>query len=82
MGRRNLRRYKIIFYRVGVDAVIEFGEGPVWIPCEGKAAAFVFLEALKFLDKVEFELRAEPRAKLEGDILMGERSAITSRTGN
>ena len=52
---RDLGRDEMGFHRVGVDAVIELGEGAVEIPREGEAAVFVVLEALEFLDEVELE---------------------------
>ncbi len=51
---------------VGVDAVVELGEGAVEVRGEREATTFVLFEPLKFLDEVEFELGAEPGAKLEG----------------
>ena len=66
---------------IGVDTVIELGEGAVEIPGEGEAAVFVVLEALEFLDEVEFEFRAEPGAKFKSDILVGIRAAIAASAG-
>src|ERR1035438_6625161 len=79
-GRR-LGRDEAGFHRVGVDAVIQFGQGAVEIPGEGEAAVLIVLEPLEFLDEVEFELRAEPRAEFEGDVFVGKRAAIAPSTG-
>jgi len=39
------------FHRVGVDAVIQLGQGAVEIPGEGEAAVLIVLEPLEFLDQ-------------------------------
>ena len=54
-----------------MDAVVDLGEGALEVPIELEAVVFLVLEALEFLDEVEFEFRAEPRAELEGDVLVG-----------
>ena len=58
--RGDLRRNEMGLNRVGVNSVIDLGKGAVEILGERGAAAFVFLEALKFLDEVEFKFGAEP----------------------
>ena len=63
---------------VGVDAVVELREGAVEVPREGEAAAFVLLEALEFLDEVDFEFGADPHAELERNVAMGECAAVAS----
>ena len=40
---------------VGVDAVIDLGEGSLEIPAELEAVVFLVLEALEFDDEVELE---------------------------
>ena len=64
--------------RVGVDAVVDFGELALEIPTELKAVVFVVLEALELLDEVKFELGAELGTEFEGDVLVGVGAAITS----
>ncbi len=64
--------------RVGVDAVVDFGERALEIPTELKAVVFVVLEALELLDEVKFELGAELGTEFEGDVLVGVGAAITS----
>ena len=66
--------------RVGVDAVVDLGEGALEVPIELEPVVFVILEALKFRDEVELELRAEPRAELEGDVLVGVGAAVAAGT--
>ena len=82
LRRCDLWRNEMGFHRVGVDAVIELGQGAVEVPSEGKAAVFVVLEPLEFLDEIELELRAEPRTELEGDVRVGIRAAVPSGAGN
>lgn len=45
---------------VCVDAVVDLGERALEVPIEFEAVVFLILEALEFLDEVEFEFRAEP----------------------
>jgi hypothetical protein len=63
-----------------VDAVIDLCEGALEIPTELEAVVFFVLEALEFLDQVELEFRAEPRAELEGDVLVGVGAAVAAGT--
>ena len=51
LGGGDFGRDEVLFYRVGVDAVVELREGAVEVPREREAAAFVFFEALEFLDE-------------------------------
>ncbi len=74
------RRDEGVLYRVGVDAVIDLCEGALEIPTELEAVVFFVLEALEFLDQVELEFRAEPRAELEGDVLVGVGAAVAAGT--
>jgi hypothetical protein len=48
-------------------AVANFGEGALEIPAEFESVVLVVLEAAEFFDQIDFELRANPHAKLEGD---------------
>ena len=57
---------------------VEFGEGAVEVPREGQAAVFVVFEALEFFDEVDFELRADPHAEFEGDILVCISAAVSA----
>ena len=68
-------------HRVGVDAVVQLRERAVEVPGEGEAAVFVLLEALEFLDEVDFELGADPQAELEGDVAVGESAAVAPGAG-
>ena len=45
---------------VGVDAVVDLGEGALEVPIQLEVVIFVVFEALEFLDEIQFELRAEP----------------------
>ena len=51
----NERRNECLFDGVGVDGVVDLGEGPLELPTEFETVVFVVLEALEFLDEVEFE---------------------------
>jgi hypothetical protein len=59
-------------------AVIELGEGAVEIPREGKAAVFVVLGPLEFLDEVKLEFRRNPGSEFKGNIPVGESAAIAA----
>lgn len=61
---------------VGVEAVIDLRQGAIEVPCEGEAAVFVLLDALEFLDEVDFELGTDPHPELEGDVVVGVGSAV------
>ena len=65
------------FHRVGMNAVIELGQGAVEVPGEGKAAVFVVLEPLKFLDEVEPELDRHPGSEFKSDVLVRVSAAVT-----
>jgi hypothetical protein len=64
-----------------MDAVVQFGKSAVKIPSERETAVFIFLKALKLLDKVKLKLDGDPGSELEGDILMGICAAVTARRG-
>lgn len=66
---------------VGVEPVVDLGEGAVEIPREREAAVLVLLEALEFLDEVDFELGADPHSEFEGDILVGVGAAVATCRG-
>ncbi len=70
------RRDEGFFDGVGVDAVVDLGERALEVPPELETVALVVLETLKFLDEVEFELRAEPRSELESDVLVSVGAAV------
>ncbi len=63
---------------VGVEVVIDLGEGAVEVPGEREAAVFVLLEALEFLDEVELEFDRHPGGEFKGNIGMGVGAAVTS----
>jgi hypothetical protein len=46
------QRMEIGPHRVGMNAVVELGQGAVEIPGKGQAAVFVVLEPLEFLDEI------------------------------
>ena len=81
LRRRDLGRNEMGFHRVGVNAVIELGKGAVEVPGERKAAVFVVLEPLEFLDEVNFEFGAYPHAEFKGDVLVRIGAAIPARAG-
>lgn len=76
------RRQECFFDGVGVDAVVDLGEGALEAPIELQAAVFILLKPLKFRDEIEFELRTKPRTKLERDVLMGVCATVSTGTGN
>lgn len=55
LSGRDLGWDEVRLHRVGVDTIIELGKGAVEIPGEGKAAVFIILEPLEFLDEINLE---------------------------
>ena len=66
--------------RVGVDAVVDLGEGALEVPFELEAVAFLVLEATELFHQINFEFRADPHSEFKGDVRMGECAAIASRS--
>ena len=66
---------------VGVDAVVDLGEGALEVPTELEAVVFVVLEPLEFLDQVNLEFSTDPHAKFKRDVLVGISAAVASRRG-
>jgi len=56
---------------IGVDAIVDFGQCALEVPFQRRSACFFVLEALEFLDEVQLELWAEPRAELERNVFVG-----------
>ncbi len=67
---------------VGMDAVVDLGEGALEVPAELEAVVFVVLEALELLDEVELELGAEPGAEFKGNVLVSIGASVAACTGN
>lgn len=63
---------------VGMDAVVELGEGAVEVPSERESAIFVLFETLELLDEVELEFNGDPGGELEGYVLVGVRTTVAS----
>ena len=78
LSGRDFRRNEVCLYGVGVNAVIELGEGAVEVPGKREAAVFVFFKALELLDEVELELDGYPGSELECDVLVGVSAAVAS----
>ena len=78
LRRRDLGRDEVGLDGIGVDAVVELGQSAVEIPGEGEATVLIVLEALEFLDEVEFELRRNPGSEFKGNIPVGVSAAITA----
>src|SRR3569832_505174 len=66
---------------IGVDAVVELGQGAVEVPGQRKSAFLVVLQALEFLDQLDLEFGADPQAEFKGDVLVGVGAAVSSRAG-
>ena len=47
---RDFRRDKMFTDSIGMDAVVELGEGAVEVPGEGESAIFIILETLELFD--------------------------------
>ena len=74
------RRDQVLFDGVGVNPVVDLGKIAPDVPAE--LFAFLFLEPLELLDQVELELDGYPGRELEGDVLMGEGTAVAAGFGN
>ena len=70
------RRQECFFDGVGVDAVVDLGEGALEAPIELQAVALIILEAAKFFDQIDFECGTDPHTKFEGDVGMCKRAPI------
>jgi hypothetical protein len=79
---RDLCRDEVGLDGVGVEPIVDLGQGAVEVPVEGEATIFVLLQTLEFLDEVQLELRAEPGAELEGNVPVGKGAAIAPSLGN
>jgi hypothetical protein len=75
-------RDKGLFDGVGVDAVVDLGQGALEVPAQLQAVVFLVLEAAELLDQVQLEFDGDPGGKLEGDVLVGEGTAVATSTGN
>ena len=82
LGLGECRRQECFFDGVGVDAVVDLGEGALEAPIELQAAVFILLKPLKFRDEIEFELGTEPRTELERDVFVSVCAAVSTGTGN
>ena len=60
-----------------MDAVVDLGESALEVPIELEVVVFVVLEALELLDQVKLELRAEPGAELESDVLVRVSASVS-----
>ena len=78
---RQLGRDQVRFHRVRVNPVLHFGQRPPDVPFN-PFLGLRLLEPLEFGDQVELELRAQPRAKLESNVLVGEGTAVAASFGN
>ena len=79
MGFAQLGRNEVSLDGVGVDAVVDPGEVAADVPTE--RLALLLLEALEFLDEVEFELDRDPRGELEGDVEVRIGASVASGFG-
>src|SRR3569832_2388342 len=66
---------------IGVDAVVEHGQGAVEVPGQRKAADLVVFLLLVFLDLVDLEFGADPHADFYGVVLVGVGAAVSARAG-
>ena len=70
----SFRNNNVIFDRVGMYAVIDFGKFSLYRPAE--LLLFVGFQTLKFFDNVQIDFRRYPRSKLQGNIFMRVRAAV------
>jgi hypothetical protein len=82
LGVGDRRRDKGVPDGVGVDAVVDLGEGALEIPIELEAVVLVVLEALELFDEVKLELNRHPGGEFEGDVLVGVGAAVATGGGN
>ena len=64
---------------IGVDAVVDFGQVAADVPTQ--LLVFGLFQALEFLDEVELEFDRHPGGELEGDVFVGESTAVPARLG-
>ena len=66
----NFFRNQISFDCICMNLIIDFGNGSLQVPLEIQPVVFIILEALKFLNQINFELRTNPHSKLKCNIGM------------
>ena len=74
--RCNLRGNKILLYGIGMYTVVDFRQLTFRRPTQ--QTLLLRLQPLKFLDDVDFELRANPHRKFKGYILVGVCTTIST----
>ena len=79
LGFAQLGRNEVSLDGVGVDAVVDPGEVAADVPTE--RLTLLLLEALEFLDEVEFELDRDPRGELESDVEVRIGASVASGFG-
>ena len=64
-----------------MDAVVDLREGALEVPLELEPVVLLVLQALEFLDEVEFEFNGNPRGELERDVLVRIGAAVAPGAG-
>ena len=78
--RSHFGRNQVLFDRVGMDAVVDFGQLAFGTPAE--LFLFLFFQPLELFDDLQLEFYGNPARKLERNILVGIGSSVTPRFGN
>lgn len=60
LGPGQLAWDEVFLDGIGMNAVVDLGQGALEIPFQGSRTGFLVLEALEFLDEIEFEFGTEP----------------------
>jgi hypothetical protein len=78
----HFRRDKMQFDGIGMNSVVELGKGAVQIPGQRQPSIFILFEALKLLDQIKLEFRAEPGTEFQSNIAVGIGAPITAGAGD
>lgn len=78
--RGHFGRNQVLFDRVGMDAVVDFGQFAFGTPAE--LFLFLFFQPLELFDDIQLEFYGNPARKFERNILMSIGSSVTPRFGN
>ena len=64
-----LRWNQILLDGICMDSIVDLGQISLDVPA--KLFHFLGLESFKFLDQIDFELRADPHTELKGNVFVG-----------
>ena len=82
LGLGDGRRNECFLDGIGMDAVVDLGQGALEVPAKLEAGVFFFFEPLELLDEIELELDRDPGSEFKGDVLVGVGAAVAARSGD